>query len=75
MYVSTFYGNSIRRISTEGVVTTIAGSVVGSTGSSNGFGTSSSFNCPFGIAINSAGKIYVADWLNGKVRSVDTRGK
>ena len=47
--------NLIRKIDTNGVVTTIAGS--GNYGSNNGTGTAASFSFPEGVAIDSNGNI------------------
>jgi sugar lactone lactonase YvrE len=62
----------IRRITSAGVVSTFAGS--GSSGSTNGTGTAASFNAPFGIAIDSARNLYVADTGNNMIRRITSQG-
>jgi sugar lactone lactonase YvrE len=52
-----------------GCVTTIAGS--GASGAANGPALSASFNNPRGLVLGSAGKIYVADWSNNRIRLID----
>ena len=54
-----------------GIVTTFAGS--GSNGSSDGTGTSASFNWPNGIAIDPVGNVYVAD-SDGLIRKITPGG-
>ncbi len=65
-------GAFIRKVTTAGVVTSIAGS---GTGNTNGTGTGAAFNGPFGITTHpSTGDLYVADTGNGNVRKVTTGG-
>lgn len=62
----------IRRISTDGVVTTLAGS--GNAGSSDGTGSEASFVEPRGLAINPAGDLFVADFSGSVIRRVTPAG-
>jgi len=64
IYVTdTGYG-LIRIISTNGAVTTLAGS----NGSADGFYTAAGFNSPYGIALDPFGNIYLADTFNYTLR-------
>jgi mucin-19 len=71
VYVADYAGHRIRRISTVGVVTTIAGSTQGS---ANGTGTSAQFNFPRGITVDTAGNLYVADESNHRIRKITPAG-
>ncbi|BFU78581.1 hypothetical protein ALC152_17960 [Arcobacter sp. 15-2] len=53
-------------------VTTLAGS--GIRGSANGLGTSASFNLPTGVAVDSIGNVYVADYSSHLIRKIDSNG-
>ncbi|MFY0594756.1 hypothetical protein, partial [Roseivirga sp.] len=72
IYVAGQQNNVIRKITQAGVVTTLAGS--GTSGFSNGTGTSAVFNSPSGIAIADNGNLYVTDNDNYRVRKVTTAG-
>ena len=63
------YGEMIRKITPVGtnwVVTTLAGSV-GVTGGDDGVGSSALFYWPYGIAVDTNGNVYVADYGNDRV--------
>ena len=69
---STGAGYTIRKITPGLSVTTLAGSV-GVAGSTDATGIAVGFNLPAGVAVDSAGKIYVADTVNHTIRvGVDT---
>lgn len=70
VWVADANNNEIRKITPSGVVTTWAGT--GSAGSANGSGTSASFNNPIGIAVDSSGNLYVADYGNNEIREINS---
>jgi hypothetical protein len=72
LYVADSDNNTVRKVSPAGVVTTLSGQP-GVSGSSDGT-SSASFNHPTGIAVDSAGNIYVADTNNNEVRKVTAAG-
>jgi sugar lactone lactonase YvrE len=59
--------NRIRKISTDGEVSTIAGNTAGY---NDGDGGSAKFNNPVGLAIDNKGNIYVADDNNNRIRKI-----
>ena len=73
VYVADSYDNEIRKISPSGVVTTLAGSV-GHSGSSDGIGSAARFDLPYGVAVDSAGNVYVADADNDEIREITPSG-
>lgn len=60
LLVADTYNFTIRRVTPEGVVTTLAGSV-GSSGSDDGTGSQARFAFPKGIAVDLQGNAYVTD--------------
>jgi hypothetical protein len=72
LYVTDSGNHTIRRVTTSGLVTTIAGNP-GSTGSADGSGTTALFNDPQGI-VALGGELYVADSGNHTIRKVTTAG-
>lgn len=65
-------GNKIRKITPDGVVSTLAGS--GAQGDADGKGAAASFYDPTGIGLDASGNIYVADYGNNKIRKVTQQG-
>ena len=68
-------GNSvIRRVDTNGLITTVAGN--GTTGYSGdgGAATNASFDDPTGVAVDALGNLLIADSHNSLIRQVDTTG-
>ena len=70
VYVADTDNKLIRKITSAGVVTTLAGS--GSQGSADGTGTAASFSYPYGVAVDGSGNVYVADYFNHKIRKIAT---
>ena len=64
--------NIIRKINSQGMVTTIAGN--GTQGSIDGLSTSANFAGPNGIAVDAAGNVYIADLGNNKIRKITQGG-
>jgi hypothetical protein len=73
VYVADAYNSSIRMLTSDGVVTTLAGTP-GQAGSTDGTGSGAQFYFPYGVAVDGAGSVYVADTGNSTVRKVTTNG-
>jgi uncharacterized protein (TIGR03437 family) len=69
LYIADSGNNVIRKVA-NGVITTVAGNgTVGYTGD-NGPATSAQLNAPYGVAVDSAGNLYIADSANNVIRKV-----
>ncbi len=73
LFVADSYNHVIRRITAAAEVTTLAGSA-GVAGSADGNGTAARFNQPAGVAVDSAGVVYVADTYSNTIRKISTGG-
>ncbi len=73
LYVTDAANHTIRKVTPDGVVTTHAGSARQS-GYMDGPGAAARFSHLKGIAFDTAGTMYVSDWGNGKIRTVDLEG-
>src|SRR5438105_9127532 len=72
VYFSDTFNHRIRRVDARsGVITTVAGNGEGGYAGDGGPAVRASLNEPYGIAIDRAGNLFVADRLNRRVRRVD----
>jgi len=69
MYVTEFNNFTIRKVTSAGVVTTLAGKIAVQ-GSADGTGTNASFAGPYGIAKLDANYVVISDADNGTIRKV-----
>lgn len=58
----------------SGIITTVAGKGTEGYSGDNGSATGAQLNRPFGVAVDSTGNIYIADFFNHRIRKVDTSG-
>ena len=73
VFVADTVNDTIRKITTGGVVTTLAG-FVGSFGSTDRTGSAARFGLPFGVAIDTSRNVYVADRSNNTIRKITPAG-
>ena len=73
IFVADGANNTIRKITTTGMVSTLAGNP-GVPGSSDGQGSAAGFSAPYQIAVDGNGNIFVADFINNLIRKVTPGG-
>jgi sugar lactone lactonase YvrE len=74
LYIADQYNYRIRKVDSNGVITTLAGNGVNGFGGDLGPATTASLASPQTVAADSAGNVYIADLHNARVRKVDTGG-
>ncbi len=72
LYVADTFNHRIRKITPQGMVTTLAGSTEGF---ANGVGPAARFREPYGVAVDAVGNVYVADTGNHRVRKITQAGE
>ena len=74
LYITDVNNNRIRKVSTSGIITTVAGNGrLGFSGDGRA-ATAAALANPFGVAVDRAGNLYIADSYNNRVRKVSTTG-
>ena len=73
-YIAEKYNNRIRRVSPDGIITTVAGSGVQGFSGDDGPAIQAQLNGPQGVAIAADGNLYISDTGNHRIRRVDRDG-
>jgi adhesin/invasin len=74
LYIADTANNRVRKVDSSGIITTIAGTGTPGSGGDGGQATAAQLNNPYGLALDSAGNLYIADAFNFKIRRVDPSG-
>lgn len=68
-------GNRVREVKPDGKLATLAGTGDPGSAGDGGLATKAQLNTPQGIAVDSAGRVYIADTLGNRIRRVDPDGR
>ena len=76
LYIVDCSNNRVRKVSPDGIITTVAGDGTWGYGGDDGPATQAQLGLdyPFGLAVDSAGNLYIADLGNQRIRKVDPAG-
>lgn len=74
LYIADQANNRIRKITTDGVITTVAGNGTYGGNGDGGLATAAQLGHPYGVAIDSASNLYIADYGNCRIRKVTPAG-
>ena len=74
LYIADRFDHRIRRVDPSGTITTVAGTGERGSGGDGGPATEAQLNSPYGVALDPAGNLYIADRSNRRVRRVDPAG-
>jgi uncharacterized protein (TIGR03437 family) len=74
LFIADTFNNRIRRVSTSGIITTIAGNGNQGFSGDGGLATLASLSLPRGISVDASGNLFIGDQLNNRIRKVSTSG-
>jgi sugar lactone lactonase YvrE len=74
LFIAEMGGNRIRKVSTNGIITTIAGNGKQGYSGDGGPATEACLHYPRGVAVDDAGCLYIADTTNKRIRKVGSDG-
>ncbi len=74
LYIADRSNNRIRKVDTNGIVTTVAGKSGSGYSGDGGAATNASLYFPSGVALDASGNLYIADTYNNRIREVDANG-
>ncbi len=74
LFIADSGNNRIRKVDTNGIITTIAGTNNAGFSGDGGAATNASLNQPIGVAADAYGDIFISDFLNNRIRMVDASG-
>jgi uncharacterized protein (TIGR03437 family) len=74
LYIADVANQRIRKVSSSGIITTIAGTGNPTYSGDGGPATSASLQYPFGVAVDGTGNLFIADMSNNRIRKVSSSG-
>ncbi|WKK22294.1 NHL repeat-containing protein [Streptomyces olivoreticuli] len=74
LYIGEWSGQRVRKVDTNGIITTVAGNGVAGYISDGGPAVATRLYTPGSVAVDAAGSLYIADYSNQRVRKVDADG-
>ena len=74
LFIADHFHYLIRKVGTNGIITTVAGNGGGGYSGDGGAATNASLYQPFGVAVDALGNLFIADDDNSRIRKVGTNG-
>ena len=74
LFISVLGNNRIFKVDTSGQLTVVAGIGISGFSGDGGPATSARLSSPYGVAVDGAGNLFIADRFNNRIRKVDTSG-
>jgi sugar lactone lactonase YvrE len=74
IFIADTYNHRIRRVPTNGMISSVAGTGTAGYTSDGGSAVGSQLNYPNGVAVDASGNIFIADTSNNRIRKVNTAG-
>ncbi len=74
LYIADSQNYRIRKIGTNGIITTVAGKGIAVSGGDGGTATNASFAIPGGVAFDASGNLYITELIGERIRMINTNG-
>jgi sugar lactone lactonase YvrE len=74
LYIADNYNSRIRKVDTNGIITTVAGKAGAGYSGDGGAATNAKLYGPACVALDALGNLYIADWYNNRIREVHFAG-
>ena len=74
MYIGDTYNYCVRKVNSSGIISTIAGNGIEGFSGDGGLATSAKLNSPWGVCLDGAGNLFIADAFKSVVRMVSNSG-
>lgn len=74
MYIADYGNRRVRKVDANGIITTVAGTGITVFNGDNILATQAQLGCPYGVAVDSADNLYIADCWHNRIRKVDKNG-
>jgi uncharacterized protein (TIGR03437 family) len=74
LYIADTLNHRVRRITAGGIITTVAGNGLRGFAGDGGPATAAFLDEPYGVAVDTAGNLFIADSSNNRIRKVTTNG-
>ncbi|MFE7622557.1 RICIN domain-containing protein [Streptomyces sp. NPDC057509] len=74
LYIADYSGHRVRKVGTDGKISTFAGTGSGTFGGDGGRAISAQLRSPYGVAVDGEGNLYIADRGNHRIRKVKPDG-
>lgn len=75
LYLADHGNHRIRRVDTQGIITTVAGTGRPGYGGDGGIATQAELNSPVALVFDRSGTFYISDYVNHRIRRVDSQGR
>ncbi len=72
IYIGDYGNNRVRKVSTTGIISTVAGNRIAGYSGDNGPATAAKLSSPTGVCINGSGDLLIADYGNSVIRKVSS---
>ena len=74
IYIAEYGGQRLRKVATNGIITTFAGNGIGGFKGEGGPAASAQVYAPYDIAVDGSGNVYFSERGNARIRKIDTNG-